>query len=229
MRIADKFATLPINVVRRRPLLLLHPQWVIVSGKRGLLEETSISLSRNKEGNYLVCCWVMSPPRCWGMHLIVKLSNVTKEPTCGQRNRRLGDLFTEGCCLNNWMMMKRHRWSSVLSEMGQGELMRSIRCTWIPLILVTINQSHLSPLSKSYSASPLRDPKTHFGTGTVELFFVTILTTPMLTNLCSMFSPFLNHNHVLLHLRFAIMTILLTVSPTLDPLLTHSLLLFIFS
>ena len=47
-------------------------------------------------------------------------------------------------------------WISVLSEMGQGELMGSIRCTRIPFILVVINQSHLSPLSKSYSANPLQ-------------------------------------------------------------------------
>ena len=52
---------------------------------------------------------------------------------------------------------------------------------------------------------------------------------PMLTNPCSMFSPFLYYDHVLSHLHFAIMTTLLTVSPTLDPLLTHSLLLSIFS
>ena len=69
-------------------------------------------------------------------------------------------------------------WTSALSEMGQGELMGSIHCTQIPFILITINQSHLSPLSKSYSANPLPDPKTHFGTGTVVLFFVMILTTP---------------------------------------------------
>ena len=47
-------------------------------------------------------------------------------------------------------------WISVLSEMGQGELMGSIRCTQIPFILVMINQSHLSPLSTSYSANPLQ-------------------------------------------------------------------------
>ena len=69
-------------------------------------------------------------------------------------------------------------WTSVLSEMGQGELMGSIRCTRIPFILVMISQSHLSPLSKSYSSNPLIDPKTHFGTGTIKLFFVMILTTP---------------------------------------------------
>ena len=69
-------------------------------------------------------------------------------------------------------------WTSALSEMGQGELMRSIRCTRIPFILATTNQSHLSPLSKSYSSNPLLDPKTHFGTGTIELFFVMILMTP---------------------------------------------------
>ena len=62
-------------------------------------------------------------------------------------------------------------WTSVLFEMGQGELMGSIRCTRIPFILIVISQSHLSPLSKSYSSNPLVDPKTHFGTGTVELFF----------------------------------------------------------
>ena len=76
------------------------------------------------------------------------------------------------------MLKKRHEWNSVLSEMGEGELMGSIRCTWIPFILVMINQSYLSPLLKSYSANPLLDPKTHFGTGTVELFFVMILMTP---------------------------------------------------
>ena len=55
--------------------------------------------------------------------------------------------------------------------------MGSIRCTQIPFILVSINQLHLSPLSKSYSANPPVDLKTHFGTGTVELFFVMILMT----------------------------------------------------
>ena len=69
-------------------------------------------------------------------------------------------------------------WTSVLFEIGQDELMGSICCTWIPFILVTTSQSHLLPLSESYSPNPLIDPKTHFGTGTVELFFVMILTTP---------------------------------------------------
>ena len=53
-----------------------------------------------------------------------------------------------------------------------------IRCTQIPFILTAISQSHLSPLLSSYSANPLQDPKTHFGTSTVELFFVMILMTP---------------------------------------------------
>ena len=65
---------------------------------------------------------------------------------------------------------RRDIWLSVLTEMGQGELMGSIRCTRIPFILATTNQSHLSPLLRSYSADPLPDPKTHFGTGTVVLF-----------------------------------------------------------
>ena len=50
--------------------------------------------------------------------------------------------------------------------------MGSIRCTRVPFILVAVNQSHLLPLSKSYSANPLLDPKTHFGTGIVELFVI---------------------------------------------------------
>ena len=62
--------------------------------------------------------------------------------------------------------------------MGQGKLMGSIRYTRIPFILIVIRQSHLSPLSKSYSSNPLIDPETHFGTGTVEWFFVMILTNP---------------------------------------------------
>ena len=101
----------------------------------------SVSLSRNKEGNYLVCCWVMSPPRRRGMHLVIEPSNVAKEPTCGQQNWRSGNLFPESRSLDDWMLKERHRWSSVLSEMGQGKLMGSIRCTRIPFILVTINQS----------------------------------------------------------------------------------------
>ena len=64
----------------------------------------------------------------------------------------------------------RDIWTSGLSEMGQGELMGSICCTRIPFILVAANQSHLLPLSKSYSSNPPPDPKTHFGTSTVVLF-----------------------------------------------------------
>ena len=137
----------------------------------------SVSTSRNEEGNYLNHRWVMSPPRQRGILLITESSNVAQEPTSGQQNRQMRPL-PEGHSLDDGMLKKRHRWDSVLSEMGQGELMGSIRCTRIPFILVVINQSHLSPLSKSYSPNPLVDPKTHFGTGTVELFFVMILMTP---------------------------------------------------
>ena len=165
------------------------------------------------------------------MDPLVKTLDVPKEPTCGQLDNRLLNLFPKDQRTNDWML---HDWPlrhSVLSEIGQSELMGSIRCTQIPLILVTTNQSHLSLLSRPYSANPLVDLKTHIGTGTIELFFVMILTTPppMLTNLCSMFSSFLCHDHILLHLLFTIIVFLLTVSPTLVPLLTHSLLLSIFS
>ena len=67
---------------------------------------------------------------------------------------------------------------SVSSEMGQSELMGSIRCTRIPFILIAISQSHLLPLSRPYSANPPGALKTYIGTGTVELFFVMILMNP---------------------------------------------------
>ena len=137
----------------------------------------SVSTSRNEEGNYLKRCWIMSPSRWRGILFIAESSNVAQKPTGGQRDCWTGPL-PKGHSLDDWMLKKRHRWNSVLSEMGQGELIGSLHCTRIPFILVTINQSHLSPLSKSYSANPLLDPKTHLGTGIIELFFVTILTTP---------------------------------------------------
>ena len=112
------------------------------------------------------------------MDPLVKTLDVPKEPTCGQLDNRLLNLFPKDQRTNDWML---HDWPlrhSVLSEIGQSELMGSIRCTQIPLILVTTNQSHLSLLSRPYSANPLVDLKTHIGTGTIELFFVMILTTP---------------------------------------------------
>ena len=109
----------------------------------------------------------MSPSRRWGILFVAELSNIPKKPTRGQRNRRPGPL-PEGRSLDDWMLEKRY--ASVLSEIGQGKLMGSICCTRIPFILIKISQSYLSPLLKPYSSNPLQDPKTHFGTGTVELF-----------------------------------------------------------
>ena len=43
----------------------------------------SVSTSRNEEESYLDCCWVMSPPRQWGILLITEPSNVAQEPTGG--------------------------------------------------------------------------------------------------------------------------------------------------
>ena len=81
-----------------------------------------------------------------------------------------------GCCVSslkttNLMMgcCRRDIRYSVMSEMGQGELIGFIHCTWIPFILVAISQSHLSPLSRPYSANPPIDPKTHISTGTIGL------------------------------------------------------------
>ena len=138
----------------------------------------SVSSSRNEEGNYLMCRQVMSPPRRWGMNPLVETLDLPKKPTCGQLDHRLLYIFSENRRLDDGMLGQRHRWSSVLSEMGQSKLMGSICCTQIPFILIAINQSHLLPLLESYSANPLVDPKTHFGISTVELFFVIILTTP---------------------------------------------------
>ena len=89
-------------------------------------------------------------------------------------------------------------WTSVLSEMGQGKLMGSIRCTRNPFILVTTSQSHLSPLSESDSANPLPDPKTHFGTGTVVLFLCHDSHDPLcLCILCSINSFSLSRSHLI--------------------------------
>ena len=124
---------------------------------------SSVFLSRrNKERNYLDHRQVMSPPRRRGILFIAESSNITQEPTSGQRDRWTGPL-PEGRSLDDWMLEQRHRWNSVLTEMGQGELMGSIRCTRIPFILVVISQSHLSPLSVLLSQPTPRseDPLWH--------------------------------------------------------------------
>ena len=124
-----------------------------------------------------MCCRVMSPPRRQGMNPFVKTLDLPKEPTGGQLYSQLSHIFSEDGRLDDGMLGQRHRRYSVLTEMGQGKLMGSIHCTRIPFILITINQSHLLPLSRPYSANPPVDPKTHISTYTVELFFVMILTT----------------------------------------------------
>ena len=80
----------------------------------------SVSLSRNEEGNYLKRRWVMSPPRCWGMHLIVKPSNIAKEPTCGQRDRQTRNPLSEGCNFDDWLwahMIHGAEWLRVVDRM----------------------------------------------------------------------------------------------------------------
>ena len=67
----------------------------------------SVSTSRNKEGNYLNRRWVMSPPRRRGILFIAESSNITQEPTRGQRNR-WSRLLPEGCSLDDWMLEQRH-------------------------------------------------------------------------------------------------------------------------
>ena len=122
--------------------------WVIYNFSSAFLSR------RNKERGYLEHRWVMSPSRRRGILFVAEPSNIAQEPTRGQRNRWSRPL-PEGHSLDDWMLEQRHRWNSVLSEMGQGELMGFICCTRIPFILVATSQSHLSPLSKSYSPNPL--------------------------------------------------------------------------
>ena len=105
--------------------------------------------------------------------------NVAQEPTCGQLDDRTTTMLSKDWRSNDGMLDVGHWKNSVLSKKGQGELMGSIRCTRIPFILATTSQSHHSPLSGPYSVAPLADLKTHISTGTVELFFVMILMTPL--------------------------------------------------
>ena len=109
---------------------------------------------------------------------VVPTLNVAQEPTHGQLDDWMTTVLSKDRRPDNRMLHVGHWRNSVLSEKGQGELMGSICCTQIPFILVTTSQSHCSPLSLLYSADPLVDLKTHFGTSTIELFFVMILTTP---------------------------------------------------
>ena len=120
-----------------------------MKGVLGNLEDPSVFLqTRNEEGAYLVSCQIMSPSQRWGMNPFVKMSNVPKEPTHGQLDGGLSNLLAEDWMLDDWVLHVGHSKSSVVSEMGQGELMGSICCTRIPFILVTTSQSHLSPLSR---------------------------------------------------------------------------------
>ena len=109
---------------------------------------------------------------------VVPTLDVSQEPTHGQLDNGTTTLISEDWRPDDGVLHVGHEKYSVSSEKGQGELMGSIHCTRIPFILITTNQSHLSPLSRPYSADPPIDPKTHTGTGTVELFFVIIFTTP---------------------------------------------------
>ena len=125
------------------------------------------------------------------MLLVIPLMESAQKPTSGQLNDRTTPILTKDRRMDDWVLDVGHWRNSVSSEKGQSELMRSICCTQIPLILVMTSQSHHSPLSGPYSANPQVDPKTHTSTNAIVLFFVMILTTPpMLMNPCSMFRLF---------------------------------------
>ena len=116
-----------------------------------------------------------------------------------------------------------------MSEKSQGELMGSIHHTQIPFILVVTNQSHLLPLSRPYSANPPGDPKTHIGTGAVELFLCHDSHNPLCLStyvLCLVLS--LSRSRLIVS-SFHNHDIFAYCQPHLVPLITHSLLLSIFS
>ena len=104
------------------------------------------------------------------MFPIVKMLNVPQEPTHGQLDDGTTAMLSEDQRPDDGMLHVGHGRDGVSSEKGQGKLMGSICCTQIPFILITISQSHHSPLSVLYSANPLVDLKTHTGTGTIVLF-----------------------------------------------------------
>ena len=97
---------------------------------------------------------------------IVEALDIPKGPTGGQLDDWTTTVLTEDQRTDDWVLHVGHWKNSVSSEKGQGKLMGSICCTWIPFILIAISQSHHLPLSVLYSADPLVDPKTHTGTGT---------------------------------------------------------------
>ena len=101
---------------------------------------------------------------------------------------------------------------------GQGKSMGSIRCTQIPS-LATISPLFSWPTGRS------ENPHRYQYCCIVSLSWFS--QPPMLMNLCSMFRFFLCHDHVLSHLPFTIMMILLTVSLTLVHYL-HTLYCYLF-
>ena len=122
--------------------------------------------------------WQVPSTRTYNVLKMFSLVSRPPCPQCGQLDDGTTTMLTKDRRTDDWVLHVGHWRNSVSSEKGQGELMGSIRCTRIPLILIATNQSHCLPLLILYSANPLVDPKTHTGTGTVELFFVMFLTTP---------------------------------------------------
>ena len=108
--------------------------------------------------------------------------------------RRPSSPKTRGQMIGCWMLAVI---GSVLSEeRSKSKLMGFIHCTWIPFILVTINQSHCSPLLILHSANPLVDLKTHNSTSIVELFLCHDSHNPLclwIHVLCLAFSLSLSH------------------------------------
>ena len=119
---------------------------------------------------------------------IIPTGNSTKKPSGGDFDNQMTTLGIASQRMNNRRLEMSSHLVRCLKRKGQGELMGSIHCTRIPFILITIHQSHLSPLLDLYSANPLADLKTHYSTDAVVLFSLSWFSqVPMLMNLCSMF------------------------------------------
>ena len=115
--------------------------------------------------------------------------------------------------------------NGLLKDSSHCSVSSEERSKWVDgiylLYLDSLYPHHNQPITSLITISPLlsqptgrsKDPHRYQYRCIVSLSWFS--QPPMLMNLCSMFRFFLCHDCILSHLLFAIMTILLTVSPTL--------------
>ena len=111
----------------------------------------------------------MSKTQQQGMNPPIPPMDGAQEPTHGKLDHRTMIILAKDWRTDNQLLENSGHFS-VSSKNGQDELMGSIRCTWIPFILIVTGQSHCLPLLRPYSVNPQVDPKTHTSTNTIVLF-----------------------------------------------------------